>query len=186
MPAEIKPCPDCGLVVGPAEGPVHAYVGGSPGCWALQCELMTIGPGGGVPGQLAGDTYGAQHPGRLERRAIQSVCAHLISLGAALERDWPVTKAVDLLRSALLHPDWWRTLPMPRPIGTITVGDVMAESDPVRRGAKTNEWAADVWAAYSPHHALVNEWLDALIGPRRPDPKAMTPAMERRTGSRRR
>lgn len=187
MPDEtIAPCPDCGLVAGPTDGPTHPYIGASPGCWALFTELMAIGPGGGVPGQLAGDTYGAQHPGLPERRAIQSVCVHLISLAAALERGWPAQRAPDLLRRALRHPTWWRPLEVDRPIATITVANVLAEADPVRRGETTAAWAANLWASYQPFHALVRGWLDTLIGPDSSAGRGGAPPGGRRSGRGRR
>jgi hypothetical protein len=158
------PCPGCGLVVGPADGPTHPYIGGSPGCWALFNELMTIGPGGGVPGQLAGDTYAVQHPGLPERRAIQSVCLHLVSLCAALERNWPADKAPALLRSAVGHPTWWHPFELTTPLGVITVAEVLAHKDPQSRGAATRAWADDLWSLYRPYHAEIRGWLDDVLG----------------------
>src|SRR5690349_21457978 len=99
--SSIEPCPGCGLTVGPTDGPRHPYIGSSPGCWALFNELLVIGPGGDVPGQLAGDAYAVQHPGALERRAIQSACVHAINLCARLEWDYPEKRIKDLMRSAL-------------------------------------------------------------------------------------
>jgi hypothetical protein len=156
------PCPGCGLVVAPADGPTHAYIGGSPGCWATFNELMTAGAG--VPGQLIGDTYAVQHPGLADRRAVQSVCVHLISLCAALERNWPADRAPHLFRQALEHPSWWRSFPNPvPPIGTITVADVLAEATIDDRRTQARLWAADLWNAYRPHHAVVRGWLATLI-----------------------
>ena len=64
-----QPCPGCGLVAGPAEGPTHAYIGASPGCWARYGELLAAGVPPPAPGQLAVDAYAVQHPGVAERRA---------------------------------------------------------------------------------------------------------------------
>jgi len=125
---------------------------------------MTIGPGGGVPGQLAGDTYAVQHPGLPERRAIQSVCLHLVSLCAALERNWPADKAPALLRSAVGHPTWWHPFELTTPLGVITVAEVLAHRDPQSRGAATRAWADDLWSLYRPYHAEIRGWLDDVLG----------------------
>jgi hypothetical protein len=159
---QIEPCPGCGLVAGPDDGPTHVYIGSSPGCWAMFNELMTVGAGDAVAGQLAGDTYAVQHPGLIERRAIQSVCVHAINLCARLERGRPEKTMQDLMRAALEHPDWWRPFNLPTPIGSITVADVLAEQDPQARAAKTRSWATDTWAACAPHHELIRSWLDEL------------------------
>jgi len=160
----IEPCPGCGLAVGPTDGPRHPYIGSSPGCWALFNELLVSGPGGDVPGQLAGDAYAVQHPGALERRAIQSACVHAINLCARLEWDYPEKRVKDLMRTALTHPEWWRPFGMPTPIGTITVADVVAEPDPESRAERTMAWAKDIWAVHAPHHELVRGWVTTLIG----------------------
>jgi hypothetical protein len=162
---QIAPCPGCGLVAGPDDGPTHVYIGSSPGCWAMFNELMTAGAGDALAGQLAGDTYAVQHPGLIERRAVQSVCVHAINLCARLERNRPEKTMQDLLRAALEHPDWWRPFNLSTPIGTITVADVLAEHDLEARAATARAWAADIWAACEPHHELVRGWLDELTEP---------------------
>ena len=48
------------------------------------------------------------------------------------------------------------------PLGTITVAQVVAEQDSVRRGRATLAWTHDLWAAYRPQHDLVRGWLDDL------------------------
>jgi Family of unknown function (DUF5946) len=147
------PCPGCGLVAEPAQGPTHSYIGASPGCWALHGQLMVAGLG---PGQLVTDTYAVQHPGVPQRRAIQSVCVHLVSLCAALERGWPPHRGPDLLRRALAAPPGWRWLDPQPPLGTITVADVLG-------GRPVHDWAQDVWTAYEPHQATVRGWLDTVL-----------------------
>lgn len=159
------PCPDCGLIAGPIEGPLHAYIGGSPGCWASFNDLMTIGAGPHVTGQLINDAYAVQHPGRPERRAIQSVCVHAINLCARFERRVPENRLQDLMRTALRHPDWWHVLELSRPIGGCTVGEVLAEPDLLARGLAVQSWSEDIWATYRPHHATTRNWVDNLLGP---------------------
>ncbi len=150
------PCPGCGLVAEPAAGPTHAYIGASPGCWARYGELIASGGGG----QLAVDTYAVQHPGVPERRAIQSVCLHLVGLCAVLERGWPRSRGPELLRRALARPQGWRWLDPDLPLGTVTVAEVGAAQE---REAAVRAWAEDLWAAYAVHQPLVRGWTDAVL-----------------------
>lgn len=147
-------CPGCGLRSGVTGGPTHAYIGASAGCWARYGELLAQGMGG----QLAVDTYAAQHPGVEQRRASQSVAVHLISICAALERGSPAHHAVPLIRRALASRAVWPWLPLESPVGSITVADVLD------RGATVEEWAGDVWHAWEPHHDTVRAWLDVIGG----------------------
>ena len=157
------PCPGCGAVVGPSRGPTHAYIAASPGCWARFAELSVEGVA--LPGlrQMATDAYAAQHPGVPDRRSIQSVCVHLVSLCAALERGWPGARGPELLRRAVADPPEWRRLDAPAPIGSVTVLDVCAAASAPDRGRRVRHWAEDVWGAYGAHHDIVREWLDLVL-----------------------
>lgn len=155
----VAPCEGCGLVAPPAQGPSHPYMLSSPGCWSLYGELLGSGAG-----QLAVDTYAAQHPGRPVRQAVQSVAVHLVSLCAVFERGWPPQRAPRLLSEAVATPPpgGWRWLAPPTPIGALTVFDVLlaepsTSSDPIRT------WAQDVWMAYGEHHHVVRRWLDVVL-----------------------
>jgi hypothetical protein len=163
-PTDAEPCPGCGLVRPPREGPTHPYIGASPGCWAAFTQLIGQGLGSASSGQLVTDTYAAQHPGVPERRAIQSVGVHLVLLCATLERDWPADRAVQLRRRAIdqLRPHW-RWLDVPSPLGSVTVMHVLSAPEAQERGHRVLLWARDVWAAYAPHQALVRDWLDELL-----------------------
>ncbi|HSJ29216.1 MAG TPA: DUF5946 family protein [Acidimicrobiia bacterium] len=153
-------CPGCGLEGGPADGPTHPYMLSSPRCWQLYTELLATAP----MGQKGIDAYAVQHPGVPERRAIQSVGAHLVSLCAAFEHDWPPAGATDLVKRAVEASPGWVWLDSSPPVGTITVDDVIAEPDLPSRLAAVDSWARDVWAAYSDHHATVRSWLEQILG----------------------
>ncbi len=165
MDEQLPPCPGCGVVAGPADGPTHAYIGASPGCWRLFGELTVGGLAGVASGHLTGDVYAAQHPGEPERRAVQSVAVHLVTLCALRERGWPPERAVDLRRRVVDHPpEPWPLLEVPWPVGRVTVADVLAAPDAAGRDRQVRAWADDVWAAYAPHHDRVRGWLDAVLG----------------------
>ena len=160
----LLPCPGCGLVAEPAHGPAHAYIGASPGCWATFTALMVEPFDGAGTGQLLTDAYAAQHPGVPERRAIQSVCLHLILLCATLEREWPSQRAVHLRRRALARPPTaWRWLDPQLPLGSLTIAHVATAADATQRSARLRTWAEDVWSAYGAHHCEVRRWVDAVL-----------------------
>lgn len=144
-------CPGCGWVAPESSGPTHPYIGASAACWARYGELLAE-----RVGHLAVDTYAAQHPGVDERRAAQSVGVHLVSLCAALERGVPAARAPELIRLALRSRPKWPWLPLPQPVGTVTVDDVAGGRASVR------EWAEDVWAAWSPYHDVLRGWTDRV------------------------
>jgi hypothetical protein len=155
-------CPGCGLVLPERAGPAHAYIGASPECWALYGELLAREYSDrdyARVHQLTVDTYAVQHPGVPERRAIQSVGLHLVTLCLVLEdgadpREGPNVHA----RLARRAPFDW--LEPPSPNGRITVADVLEASTPSEHEQLVEAWARDVWAAWAPHHATVRGWLD--------------------------
>ena len=152
-------CPGCGLTGGPAQGPTHPYMLSSPKCWILYGELLATGPG-----QLAVDAYAIQHPGIPERRAIQSVGAHLVSLCAFFEHNWPPERSARLVKRAVENDPGWRWLEPKTPVGTMTVADVVAADSPPLRAEKVEQWAVDTWDAYRDHHDEVRRWLSTVIG----------------------
>jgi hypothetical protein len=155
-------CPGCGLDLPSSSGPTHPYIGASAACWALYGELLAREyeelnlPEGH---RLTVDAYAVQHPGRPERRSIQSVTIHLIALHLVLERDEPpatVTARMGELMARLPALTW---LDPPTPNGTLTVEHVLAAS-PEEHHRRAREWAADVWTAWRPYHKLVRGWAE--------------------------
>jgi hypothetical protein len=161
--SRLPACPGCGLVVPPVDGPTHPYIGASAGCWALFTELSVLPLGSFASGELLTDAYAVQHPGVPERRAIQSVCVHLILLCATVERQWPSSRAVWLRRRALAQPSPWRWFDVGLPVGTLTVAHPFAAENADQRGQRLWGWATGVWAAHRDHHDEVRGWLDALL-----------------------
>jgi hypothetical protein len=82
-------CLSCKVLVPAIEGPTHEYILSVPGCWQLYGEILAKEY---MPEnydadlhRITVDAYAAQHPGIPNRRAIQSVNVHLISLFAIFE-----------------------------------------------------------------------------------------------------
>ena len=151
-PDALVACPGCGLRTPRSDGPTHAYIGASPGCWERYTDLLGQGRGG----QLAVDTYAAQHPGVPGRRSSQSVAVHLISICALLERRDPRGATPAILRAAVGSQPTWPWIVTGAPVGRVDVDDVVTGRRSVR------EWAETVWAAYQPHHELVRGWVAGL------------------------
>jgi uncharacterized protein DUF5946 len=157
-------CPGCGLVLPLHHGPTHAYLGASPACWLLYGQLPTafrMNAVGETVRRLVLDTYAVQHPGKPQMRSVQSVAVHAMGLCALLERDARERRVEPLLgrrgahKAPALH---W--LEPPRPNGTLTVRDSLGADGPENYVTTVNAWAADVWAAWKPHHNIIRGWLD--------------------------
>jgi uncharacterized protein DUF5946 len=157
-------CPGCRLVLPLHGGPTHAYVGASPACWSLYGELPTafgLRAVGETARRLALDAYALQHPGRPQMRSVQSVAVHAMGLCVLLERGAEERRVKLVLgrrptrKAPALH---W--LEPPRPNGSLTVRDALVADGPEHYATAVWAWAADVWAAWEPHHTTVRRWLD--------------------------
>ena len=155
-------CPDCGARFAPLEGPTHAYVGGSPACWAAFGELgqreLTLGIAG--PDRLSVHAYMVQHPGDPGRRQAQSVGVHLMVLGLVLERGASVAEAVGAMAGWLRDRPDVRWLEPPGTPAALTIADLSGGADRAAHDAAVRAWAEAVWTACSADHATVRRWLD--------------------------
>jgi hypothetical protein len=144
------------------DGPTHAYIGASAGCWATWGELQArayADPALAAVLPLAVDAYAAQHPGIEGRRQAQSAWVHLASICAILERGVAPAEGIRLKQHLVRDDPVFAWLDPPVEPGPLTVLDVAA-ADPGDVGDVVRRWAASVWAAWSAHHAAVRELLD--------------------------
>jgi hypothetical protein len=155
-------CPGCGAWVPDTDGPTHEYMLSAPGCWALfnevavqQYEIASFDLR-----RLAVDAYAVQHPGTADRRAVQSVAVHLISLCYVLERGLTPTEATDKMRHALIDKSRFVWLQPPQSMGEITVVEVVNVTDSTQHEAMVNRWARSAWEAWSTHHAQIRKWAN--------------------------
>lgn len=157
-----QPCPDCGAGFPAIDGPTHAYVGGSAGCWAAFGELgvreLELGILG--PHRLSVHAYMAQHPGQQGRRQAQSVGVHLMVLAAVLERGLSVADAVAAMPGWLRGEPIWAWLEPPTGPYDATIKDVALAAGRPELEAAVHRWAEAVWAGWSDHQATVRRWLD--------------------------
>ena len=113
--------------------------------------------------RLTVDAYAAQHPGLPERRAIQSVWAHLIGLYLGLELGLSPGFVRRVMASLASEADGLTWLTPPASLGVLTIADVAAAPDSLAHGAIVGRWAAEVWRAWGEHHAGVRSVADGLV-----------------------
>jgi hypothetical protein len=99
-----------------------------------------------------------QHPGTTDRRAIQSVAVHLISLYFVLERGLTPSEATDKMRHALTDKSRFVWLEPPQSLGDITVVDVVNVTDSIEHETMVKRWARSAWEAWSAHHDQIRKW----------------------------
>ncbi|TXG76920.1 hypothetical protein E6Q11_03875 [Candidatus Dojkabacteria bacterium] len=158
MQSQIQ-CPDCKAFVPNIEGPVHAYIGGSAGCWQIYGEILAkeySDPAYWKVHRLTVDAYMAQHPGKPSRQAIQSVNVHLLALYLIFEKHYSFDAACkalgDIIKKKKGRFTW---LSQPEDLGTITVVDVTGAQDAHEHEQRVIAWAKSVWAAWLPHHSSI-------------------------------
>lgn len=159
MPNE--PCPSCGGRFPAIDGPIHAYMTSSPGCWArfgavlareyASPELMSTH-------RLSVDAYAVQHPGGRERRAVFSTGLHLARLMLQLEADRPPRETNDVMLALGRHKATLIFLEPPTAFA-FTVADVPLDATPQEHAAAVRRWAAVSWNAWARHHAYIREWV---------------------------
>ena len=122
------------------------------GWWSPEVHRLTV------------DTYAVQHPGRPERRSIQSVALHLIGLHLTLERGAPSHFVIRALREGSKATGLFGWLEPPSPPGNVTVADVVGATEHEDHEKRARAWAASAWEAWMPHHATVRDWAGTLLG----------------------
>ena len=155
-------CLGCGALVPDIEGSTHKYMLSTPGCWSLfnQVAVQQYEIASFDLRRLAVDAYAVQHPGTTDRRAIQSVAVHLISLYFVLERGLTPTEATHKMRQALSDKSRFVWLQPPQSMGEVTVADVVGVTDPAEHEAMVRRWARSAWEAWSAHHAQIRKWAN--------------------------
>lgn len=155
-------CPGCGVSLVPTDGPTHRYLESSPACWAKYGELLAreySDPRYMAAHQLTVDAYAIQHPGTPSPQSIQSVCLHLISLYAALEREIPAS-LMPALRKQCVHSNAFSWLEPPANRGVLTVLHALTAQTADEHIERVREWAESAWDAWQTYRPLVVRWFD--------------------------
>ena len=161
-------CIGCRAQVGEAngDGPEHAYVGASPGCWAIFGEVRAREyslPGYAAVGhRLTTDAYMVQHPGVEGRQSSQSVWVHLLGLYLVLEGGLTPQDATAASAKLLAHDPSFRWLTPPADPGAVTIVDVAAAQDAEAHVATVRRWADVVWQSWAPEHASVRALAESF------------------------
>lgn len=164
-------CPGCGIELERVELPMHAYIGASASCWALYNELLAReyeGFVGSLPANQALtrirviDAYAVQHHGKPERRAIQSVNAHLVALYLQLEKGYSGEQVNAALQRVLKFANEFVWLEPPTPNGTMTIADVLRAQTPEEQANAIEKYARDIWSAWQVHRETVLKWAARL------------------------
>jgi uncharacterized protein DUF5946 len=161
-----SPCPGCHGIFPDTDGPTHAYISASPGCWAVYGDVLAKEYGEyqyPAVHRLTVDTYAVQHPGQPSRQSIQSVAGHLISLFLVLERGLDVQKATESLRWAATQKARFTWLQPPPSLGPLTILDVARAANLAEHTRIVELWAKSVWAAWADHHETIWEWAGVQI-----------------------
>lgn len=161
------PCIGCGAHVLDVEGPVHAYIGASPGCWALYGELLAgeyLDRDRSAMQRLTVDAYAVQHPGVPGRQSSQSVWVHLVGLCLALEAAQPADRTTALMARFVGagHEFGWLEPPPSR--GERTILDVRAAAGLDAYQQAVAEWAVAAWVAWQEHHEEIRTEVVDLLG----------------------
>lgn len=161
----LQPCPGCAGLFPPTDAPTHAYIGASPGCWAVYCEVL-----GREYGEQRNprwhrhtvDAYAASHPGVESRRSIQSVAGHLIALHLLIDRGLEPSFVIKAIGAAVRSAPTFHWLEPPSFAGAMNILDIAATTTTQQHERAVYAWAESVWRAWQPHHATVRAWADAL------------------------
>jgi hypothetical protein len=139
------------------DGAMHPYVGASSACWTRFAEVNVTLPRVSLA-RLVTDAYMVQHPGVPERRAIQSVCVHLVGLCLVLQHGLPEASLTSVLQDIIRRPPAWRWLEPPTPNGDLTIVDVGTAGEGPEAAAIVAAYVRGIWAAWAPHHDTVEAW----------------------------
>lgn len=154
-------CPDCKTQLPFCDGPVHAYLGGNAACWKLYGDVLareysdleywryhrwTV------------DAYTAQHPGKPDPRATQSVYVHLLALHLQIDHgSTPSFIATTMKRVAHEKKGKLEWLEPPAKLGEIAVAHVFEATNATEHGQRVQNWGKSVWAAWQCHHGPIRE-----------------------------
>lgn len=157
----VSACPGCAALLPAEEGPTHAYMRSSPACWARFGDVLARefgDPAYFALHQLTVDAHASQHSGGAERRAIQSVGLHLMTLCMVIEDGADPRKGPALHRRMVTRPAFDRLDP-PSMDGRLTVSDVRGATTPAEHERLVRAWVTDAWQAWAPHHDTVRRWV---------------------------
>lgn len=161
MPSVLEPCPGCGGLFPPFEGPAHDYMESSPACWRAFGDLLAAeysAPELLLTHRLAVDAYAVQHPGGASRQAIQSVGLHLARLMVQIDGPRPPKETNEVMRRFAGRKETLERLTPPARF-SITMADIAPFIGGPLHAQKTRNWARAAWEDWRAAHAYVRRWV---------------------------
>jgi len=182
----LAPCPGCGALFPPYDGPTHRYLGASAGCWALFGWSVVSGvtdvtgllaqsriPDNPVPvpahdaapvvESLWGDAYGVQHHGGDSPQAVQSVAVHLLDLHAILSGrttrpGWAIERALRV-RGVFQKLD-------PPALGSALTFRHLFPGGGVAVPVTRSQYVVSVYETWMAlHRPIVEQWYERYVAP---------------------
>ncbi|MFI5242093.1 MAG: DUF5946 family protein [Gemmatimonadales bacterium] len=157
--AALARCFSCGALVPDIVGPTHEYMLSSPGCWQCYGELLAMEyePSFYNPNihRITVDSYAVSHPGTPERRAIQSVNVHLVSLYCVFEQRLPGKQATKIIKALVDDSEITKRLSWLAPPD---FSEAMVVTDVLRAGNREDHerlvtaWGQSLWNAWKERH----------------------------------
>ena len=157
-------CPGCGVRVNEGGKAPHPYIGANAGCWDLYGKVLAKEFQERAyfeHHRLTVDTYSIQHPGIEERRSVQSVNIHLISLAMIFVKGLNygyATRAMGPMIERHRESFFWLN-PPETPYGT-TVMEVLAAKSARDHCDLVIKWARHTWEIWGEHHPTILSYLD--------------------------
>jgi hypothetical protein len=182
----LLPCPGCGALFPPSDGPTHRYIGASAGCWALFSWSIAVGDPDAsgmlaeskipeaavavpvVPSALSldallGDAYGVQHHGGESPQAVQSVAGHLLDMHGII--GGRTTKPGWALGRAVRTKNVFHKLVPPAPGSALTIRHLFPGGG-VRVPVTRSEYVQSVYDAWMAlHRPTVEQWYERYVVP---------------------
>lgn len=153
--AGTRACPGCGLQMPRSGRDYDRKFNASAECWSLFEEVIGREYENAVlfgqVHQITVDTYAVQHAGG--DHPDKSVCIHLVGLCLVHERGLKPTEVPPRLQRLAARGSWPHLEP-PVARTALTIFDVALADPPLDHAARVREWSAQVWEAWSPHHAV--------------------------------
>jgi hypothetical protein len=131
----------------------------SPGCWGLYGEVLAKEYSPEYRDahihQITVDAFACQHPGKPERRAIQSVNGHLVSLYLVYEKNVIGKEASAAIKHIIEDENavaGFAWLEPPSFEGSLTVADVLKAKDVSEHKKFVKDWGESVWKTWKAKH----------------------------------
>ncbi len=159
---EYQKCYSCGLKTEPFEGPIHKYLGSSPGCWAKYGELLTREYQNMNYMKMHGltvDAYALQHPGKESLQTISSAHVHLASLYSYFENGASLNELSGVKQYILRYKSHFMWLEPPQDMTEITVLSVLKASSAQEHENQVTRWARFIFDKWNKHHSRIAAFI---------------------------